>query len=161
MSAPSLRDGTQFPAGVTAPDGRALRLASVGGLPVGGHEIVPVHDTYKRVRDGKPVAPPMPWDYPITAECEECHGSVRMRSAMFSDWEHDAVSTASTLPARTPVLDRIAAFRQRRPDIPITDKRDSPSGKWETREPGQDEPTLWGHSTAMMNHLEAAYPDSG
>ena len=54
----------------------------------GGHEIVPVPGTYKRARDGQPVNPPMPWDYPLTAQCEECRRTAYKQSAMFADWEH-------------------------------------------------------------------------
>lgn len=123
----------------------------------GGHEVVPVAGTFTRVRDGEPVNPPMPWDYPVTAECRECHLPARKKSLFFSDWVHTEVN-AGSLPVRIPALQRVAAFSERRPDIPITPWNKSPSGKWESQEPGQTAPKQWDNSTAMMNHLEAAYP---
>jgi hypothetical protein len=62
------------------------------------------------------------------------------------------------LPARTPLLERVDAFKRRRPDIPVSPWYASPSGKWECQEPGQ-EPKPWVNGTAMMDHLEARYPE--
>lgn len=123
------------------------------------HEIVPVFGTCRRVRDDKPANPPMPWDFPVTAECGECHLPVRKEKsgAFGGEWQHAEVSGGS-LPARIPVLQRVAAFSERRPDIAITPWNESTSGKWESQEPGQTAPKQWDMSTAMMDHLEAAYP---
>jgi hypothetical protein len=53
-----------------------------------GHEIVPVPGTYKRASDGKPLDPPIPWNFPITADCEECGQPAQKNSSLFSDWYH-------------------------------------------------------------------------
>ena len=62
-------------------------------------------------------------------------------------------------PFRTPTLKRVDRFRARRPDIPISAWHDNLSGKWESQEPGQQEPVQWDSAAAMMDHLEAAYPE--
>lgn len=62
---------------------------------------------------------------------------------------------------RTPLLERIDAFKKRRPDIPLCPWYQSKSGKWETTEPGSEDPRTWVNGTAMMEHLEKAYPDDG
>jgi hypothetical protein len=61
-------------------------------------------------------------------------------------------------PFGTPTLNRIDRFTRRRPDIPVSPWYDNPSRKWESTEPGQ-EPRQWASATAMIDHLEAAYPD--
>jgi hypothetical protein len=60
---------------------------------------------------------------------------------------------------RTPLLDRIDAFKARRPDISITPWYQSESCKWETTEPGRQERRAWINGTAMMEHLEKTYPE--
>ena len=66
--------------------------------------------------------------------------------------------TPPELPVRTPLLQRVDRFTARRPDIPVSAWFNNPSGKWEATEPGQ-EPRQWVNGTAMMDHLEAAYPE--
>lgn len=67
--------------------------------------------------------------------------------------------TPPKLPYRTPLLDRIDAFKARRPDIPISPWYQSESGKWETTEPGREVPRAWVNGTTMMEHLEKTYPE--
>jgi hypothetical protein len=67
--------------------------------------------------------------------------------------------TTPKLPCRTPLLNRVDAFKARRPDIPISPWYQSASGKWETTEPGRQEPRAWVNGTAMMEHLEKTYPE--
>lgn len=67
--------------------------------------------------------------------------------------------TAPRLPVRTPMIERVDRFKARRPDIPISPWYASASEKWESTEPGQ-EPKQWVNATAMMDHLEASYPDA-
>jgi hypothetical protein len=67
--------------------------------------------------------------------------------------------TPPKLPYRTPLLDRVDAFKARRPDIPISPWHQSESGKWETAEPGRKEPRAWVNGTAMMEYLEKTYPE--
>lgn len=67
--------------------------------------------------------------------------------------------TPPKLPVRTPLLNRIDAFKQRRPDIPISPWYQSVSGKWETTEPGRQAPRAWVNGTDMMDHLEKTYPE--
>ena len=62
-------------------------------------------------------------------------------------------------PARTPLLGRIDAFRDRRPDIRVTPWYQSRSGRWETTEPGTDHPRPWANAAAMISHLEHTYPE--
>lgn len=52
------------------------------------HEALPVRGTFKRVKDREQLVLPMPWDYPITAECASCGKVIRKKESMFADWEH-------------------------------------------------------------------------
>jgi hypothetical protein len=52
------------------------------------HEALPVRGTLKRVKNGEQLAPPMPWDYPIVAECAPCGKTIRKEESMFAKWEH-------------------------------------------------------------------------
>lgn len=67
--------------------------------------------------------------------------------------------TPPKLPFRKPMLERLHAFKKRRPDILISPWYQSESGKWETTEPGWEEPRVWVNGTAMMDHLEKTYPE--
>jgi hypothetical protein len=51
-------------------------------------EPVPAPGTYKRASDGQAVDPPMPWDFPLVAECLECHETISRKRPIYSDWQH-------------------------------------------------------------------------
>ena len=51
-------------------------------------EPVPAPGSYRRASDRRPVDPPMPWDFPIVAECLECRATISRKNPVFSDWHH-------------------------------------------------------------------------
>lgn len=52
------------------------------------HEALPVRGTFKRAKDGEQLVLPMPWDYPILADCASCGKVIRKNESMFAEWEH-------------------------------------------------------------------------
>jgi hypothetical protein len=52
------------------------------------HEALPARGTLKRASDGAQLDPPMPWDYPIIAECAHCGKSIGRQESLFADWVH-------------------------------------------------------------------------
>jgi hypothetical protein len=52
------------------------------------HEALPRRGTLRRVKDGERRAVPMPWDYPVAADCAQCAREIRRKEMMFVEWEH-------------------------------------------------------------------------
>jgi hypothetical protein len=52
------------------------------------HEALPVRGMVKRLKDGEQPNPPMPWDFPLVAECAPCGKRIRKEKSMLADWEH-------------------------------------------------------------------------
>jgi hypothetical protein len=51
------------------------------------HEALPVRGTLRR-ENGEPVEVPMPWHFPLLADCSACEKPICKRGAMFGVWEH-------------------------------------------------------------------------
>jgi hypothetical protein len=59
-----------------------LRLAGQAA-----HDALPVRGTLRR-ESGETVTAPMPWHYPLLADCTACDTAISKKDSMFSTWEH-------------------------------------------------------------------------
>jgi hypothetical protein len=68
----------------------ALRMTDTDRLTASGpHGVLPVRGTLKRVNDGQEVvAPPMPWDFPLIAQCAACGKTIRKNESLLENWWH-------------------------------------------------------------------------
>lgn len=62
------------------------RLGSRAGGP---HRATPVGGTYRSELTGQPAVLTEAGCYPVTAECEICHGPIRLERLMQMEWTHD------------------------------------------------------------------------
>jgi hypothetical protein len=62
----------------------------VSDQPAAGqpHAILPVFGTYVRESDAEVVDSPLPWDYPILADCKFCTVEIRNPQFLTGEWEH-------------------------------------------------------------------------
>jgi hypothetical protein len=56
----------------------------------GGCQGSPVKNSARRVSDGEPADLLKPADYPLTAECSGCHGTIRLGQLRQMEWTHGA-----------------------------------------------------------------------
>ena len=59
-------------------------------VPVAGgpHRPVPVGGTYRSERTGRPAVLTEATSYPVTAECQVCHGPIRLEQLLQMEWRH-------------------------------------------------------------------------
>jgi hypothetical protein len=68
----------------------ALRMTDTGRLIASEpHGVLPVRGTLKHANDGQKVAaPPMPWDFPLIAQCAACGKIIRKNESLLGNWCH-------------------------------------------------------------------------
>lgn len=63
----------------------------------GGHQAVPVRDTYRSETTGQPANLVAVSDYPVTAECQWCHGPIRLATRSQVEWTHAPALTMGSV----------------------------------------------------------------
>jgi hypothetical protein len=49
---------------------------------------MPALGTIRSERLGCVVSPPLPWHFPVLAECRTCAGTIRRKDSIFAVWIH-------------------------------------------------------------------------
>lgn len=62
---------------------------------LGGHQAMPVKDSWYSERSQRPADLLDGASYPVIAECQRCHGRIRLAGKSQMEWTHDATAPAS------------------------------------------------------------------